>query len=252
MASLMRQVPAPAPPPGTPAPSTLPAPVVAGQTPVAIQAPGTEEGISALRAKRSELSNQLSSAVERRNSVARQLERADGAARVGLEQRLSLLDKRILQLETDISENGRLLAQAPISEVTASPPYRIAGMKEGNFVALSVVFMLVVLMPMAVAAARLMLRRAAKPVMPPGWADASQRLERMEQAVDTIAIEIERVTEGQRFITKIMSDRGALSPKGLEQGPRLDAPPPPLPALGAGSPEQVPLKQAEKLGVRRG
>ena len=32
------------------------------------------------------------------------------------------------------------------------------------------------------------------------------RLERIEQAVDTIAIEIERVSEGQRFTSKLLAE----------------------------------------------
>jgi hypothetical protein len=38
-----------------------------------------------------------------------------------------------------------------------------------------------------------------------------QRLERIEQAVDAIAIEMERVSEGQRFTTKLLTDRSAQS-----------------------------------------
>lgn len=34
-----------------------------------------------------------------------------------------------------------------------------------------------------------------------------QRLERIEQAVDAIAIEVERISEGQRFTTRLLSDR---------------------------------------------
>lgn len=34
------------------------------------------------------------------------------------------------------------------------------------------------------------------------------RLGRLEQAVESIAIEIERVSEGQRYVTKLMTDRG--------------------------------------------
>ena len=34
-----------------------------------------------------------------------------------------------------------------------------------------------------------------------------QRLKRIEQAVDAIAIEVERISEGQRFTTKLLSDR---------------------------------------------
>jgi len=33
------------------------------------------------------------------------------------------------------------------------------------------------------------------------------RFERLEQAVESIAIEMERVSEGQRFVTKLLSDR---------------------------------------------
>ena len=37
--------------------------------------------------------------------------------------------------------------------------------------------------------------------------DVIARLERMEQAIDAIAVEIERVSEGQRFTTKLLSER---------------------------------------------
>ncbi|HJR42379.1 MAG TPA: hypothetical protein VJ812_09795 [Gemmatimonadaceae bacterium] len=33
------------------------------------------------------------------------------------------------------------------------------------------------------------------------------RLTRIEQAVDTIAVETERISEGQRFTTKLLADR---------------------------------------------
>ena len=43
--------------------------------------------------------------------------------------------------------------------------------------------------------------------------EVTDRLERMEQALDSIAIEVERITEGQRFTTKLLSEgRGATPP----------------------------------------
>jgi hypothetical protein len=36
--------------------------------------------------------------------------------------------------------------------------------------------------------------------------ETTARLERMEQAMDAIAIEIERVSEGQRFVTRLLAD----------------------------------------------
>jgi hypothetical protein len=36
--------------------------------------------------------------------------------------------------------------------------------------------------------------------------EADARLERIEQAIEVIALEMERVGEGQRFLTKVLSD----------------------------------------------
>jgi hypothetical protein len=39
--------------------------------------------------------------------------------------------------------------------------------------------------------------------------EVQARLERIEQAVDAIAVEVERMSEGQRFVTKLLAERGA-------------------------------------------
>ena len=62
--------------------------------------------------------------------------------------------------------------------------------------------------PIARAFARRMEKRGA--VAPGGDSDARARLERIEQAVDAIAIEVERISEGQRFTTKLLGDLRAL------------------------------------------
>jgi hypothetical protein len=36
--------------------------------------------------------------------------------------------------------------------------------------------------------------------------ESAQRLERLEQGMESIAIEIERVSEGQRFVTRLLSE----------------------------------------------
>ncbi|MFN8582450.1 MAG: hypothetical protein U0163_15930 [Gemmatimonadaceae bacterium] len=38
-------------------------------------------------------------------------------------------------------------------------------------------------------------------------ADVEGRLQRIEQAVDAIAIEVERMSESQRFVTKVLAER---------------------------------------------
>jgi hypothetical protein len=42
-----------------------------------------------------------------------------------------------------------------------------------------------------------------------------ERLARIEQAVDAIAIEVERISEGQRFLAKLQAERAAL-PRAAE------------------------------------
>jgi hypothetical protein len=46
---------------------------------------------------------------------------------------------------------------------------------------------------------------------PKHLAGIEERLSRIEQAVDAIAIETERVAEGQRFVTKLLSERGEVA-----------------------------------------
>jgi hypothetical protein len=42
---------------------------------------------------------------------------------------------------------------------------------------------------------------------PPIQAATADRLARMEIALETIAVEVERISEGQRFVTQLLSDR---------------------------------------------
>jgi hypothetical protein len=37
--------------------------------------------------------------------------------------------------------------------------------------------------------------------------DTVKRLERMEQAIEAVAVEVERIAEGQRFVTRVLAER---------------------------------------------
>jgi hypothetical protein len=61
--------------------------------------------------------------------------------------------------------------------------------------------------PLARAFARKMDADSRNPRLP---SEVTDRLERMEQALDSVALEVERISEGQRFTTKLLSEgRGA-------------------------------------------
>ena len=70
--------------------------------------------------------------------------------------------------------------------------------------------------PLARAYARRLDREPSQPSLPP---DVTARLERMEQAIDSIAIEVERISEGQRFTTKLLAERNTAEPSGLSRPP---------------------------------
>jgi hypothetical protein len=196
------------------APTPPPSPVIVikgppGAQTITIPGPRTAADLDALQERRSELSSQLTSVDTRRSKLLSQLRQTtDPTAIQGLQDRLALLDGRQLQLESDLQQTGQLLSSVPagvIASTSAAPVF--AGLGSGQFLALSIVFTVFVLGPLAVGFARTLFNRTIRPALPPAiFNDVAQRMERLESAVDTIAVEIERISEGQRFVTKLLSE----------------------------------------------
>ena len=67
----------------------------------------------------------------------------------------------------------------------------------------AMVIAIVVGRPMVRALAARVEAEAKRPPIPP---ELVARLERMEQSLDAIAVEVERVSEGQRFTTKLLAE----------------------------------------------
>ncbi|HYN80084.1 MAG TPA: hypothetical protein VES88_01165 [Gemmatimonadaceae bacterium] len=75
----------------------------------------------------------------------------------------------------------------------------------GLFVPLGFFAMVVAIVvgrPMIKAYATKVENESKRPQIP---AEVASRLERIEQSVDAIAVEVERISEGQRFTTKLLS-----------------------------------------------
>lgn len=85
----------------------------------------------------------------------------------------------------------------------------IAGVSQGGFIAISIVFTIFVLAPIATAFARRLWRKPASVLPNAQLAATNERMERIEQAIDAVAIEVERISEGQRFVTQLLSKREA-------------------------------------------
>jgi hypothetical protein len=70
--------------------------------------------------------------------------------------------------------------------------------------------------PLARAYSRRMDADSRNPRLP---TEVTDRLERMEHAIDSIAVEVERITEGQRFTTRLLSEgRGASEGRQVPPG----------------------------------
>lgn len=173
--------------------------------------PLTRQAVEAIEERREELSNQLISASSRRKRLAEELRaQPEGAARAGIEGRLVVLDARLAQLESDIASTGRQLtaAREGLGQTTGDP---MGNDMPDNVLALSVVFTLFVLFPVAFALARNLWKRGSRPhAVASSSPETNERLERLEQGVDAIAIEIERVSEGQRFVTRLLSEAASV------------------------------------------
>ncbi len=180
-----------------------------GSPSITLPMPRTSRDIDALNARREELSRQLISVDGRRSKLISQLKQtADPTAIKGLQDRLALLDSRQLQLESDIQLTGEQLTSPAAGFIasTAAPPV-FAGLSQKEIMTLSVLSIVLIWFPLAFAAARSLWKRSNRPGLPPtAFTETAQRLERLEASVDAIAIEIERVSEGQRFVTKLLSE----------------------------------------------
>jgi hypothetical protein len=68
---------------------------------------------------------------------------------------------------------------------------------------------------------RLLGRRRDARQDPEVIARVADRLDRIEQAVDSIAIEVERISESQRFTSKLLADKAAEQAPGRLPGKQI-------------------------------
>lgn len=178
-----------------------------GGTQAVVGSPLSRGEIESLRDQREELSDQLVSATGRRDEFAKELLTATGVNKAGLESRIQLLDARILNIEAEIARTGQVLASSLALSPGGNPDIPFSGMRP-DLTAISIVFTIFVMAPIALAMARLLWKRASSPKSsgPSFEKENNERLQRLEQAVDSIAIEMERVSEGQRFVTKLLAE----------------------------------------------
>ena len=86
-----------------------------------------------------------------------------------------------------------------------------------NTVAVVSVITIFGVLPIVIAFARYHWKRAAEPRRPDISEGASMRIAHMQQSIDAMAIELERISENQRFVTKLLAEREKV-PERLREG----------------------------------
>jgi len=171
-------------------------------------APSASAIYEGFRAQRRELNNQLDKLESTRREITSQLEdvSAGSPERKPLETRMTDIDSRITTVDQMLASNATDISKAAaIPGAVVEPPRVINEGPPQEAYALGGIFMLVVLLPISVAFARRIWRRSAAAVaaFP---REIGERLLRMEQALEATAVEVERIGEGQRFLTRLFTE----------------------------------------------
>lgn len=157
----------------------------------------------------SQLTNGTSKAAE--NAITDQIEAA--------QERLSSLQRQMDQA-LGMPAAAPELALPPLPQGPDIIPHEAVQITQMFFVTIAVI---AIGIPLARAFGRWLDRRGTVQVVAKS-SDYDPRFDRLEQAIEAIAIEVERVSEGQRFTNKLMSEGRALpAPNALEEWPRAGA-----------------------------
>jgi hypothetical protein len=194
-------------PPTPPAPPSIPGRV----TIIGAGDGGPTAVYRAQVAMRKELGDQLERLQDSRRDMAQSLgdENLSGSAKAGIEARIAATDGRIATLDKQIADADAAVARAagiPGAVVEETPPvFERTGPPEEAFV-IGGLFIVCAILPLSIAYARRIWRRSAAAVsaLPQEMMD---RLTRLDQAVDAIAVEVERIGEGQRFMTRVLAEK---------------------------------------------
>ncbi len=173
---------------------------------------------SGLVHQRRVLGDQLQQLQEDRREITGQLKdetsTLSSAEKASLEKRLTTIDGRIDAVDKAIAGADAQVASAAAipGAIVDPPPYHREGPPEEFFI-LGGVFLFVAIFPLSIAYARRIWRRSAAAVSALPH-DIVERFTQLDQAMESIAVEVERIGEGQRFITRVLSEQGSRAALG--------------------------------------
>lgn len=193
---------------GTPAPA---APQPAQAVRDALATASASDVYRAFREARGVVEDRLEDLQDRRQEIVQRLRQgaASDVDRTGLDQQLAQIDQQIAMANIQLAEaDAQVVAAAAIpGAVVPDPPDDPWRNGPPEDVVMMTIFMAsMLLLPVMIAYARRIWRRSAKTevTLPPVLVE---RMESLERSMDTVAVEVERIGEGQRFVTQLLADR---------------------------------------------
>jgi hypothetical protein len=162
-----------------------------------------------LKARQDVLNDQVEKLTEYRDNLARDLSDRSGADREGIEARLRQVDGQIQQVQTDLLSTSKDVAEAAPPQLAETVQTIWKGYDEGDMIGAGfggAAIMFAFFIPIIIRTFRR--RRWVAPGTSSGTQSAlgGERIERMEMAIDSIAVEMERVSENQRFMTRLLTE----------------------------------------------
>ena len=205
----------PPPPPDLPpqVQVSVPAPVIEMVQIPASSIPRSAEQLQGMRVRAEEIQNQLERATDQRKEITEQLQGGTPSeARPGLEQQLRIVDARIAALEQDLTTTNRLVTAAtPEAHAQWQEQEHARDLRRSDSDEEEMFFVgggVGILLALIFVAVRRRFRRGRDLRRPGGTASTVEdpRIDRLGQAVDAIALEVERIGEGQRFVTQLLAE----------------------------------------------
>ena len=184
--------------------------------------------LATLEMRRGELKSQLQSNTERRALLNAQMQDAEGNAKAAIARRISALDERTARIDDELTAIDDRVSALMARGVTP-PPSRFDRLLEGGFSPPAAVGpgavghfpndpfdsewgvlfggMLAMQAVTFVLLGVALWRSFKRQIAPRLAADDVNRLEQLQRSVDVMAVEVERISESQRFTTKLLNEQ---------------------------------------------
>ena len=169
-----------------------------------------------LSSTRAELQGRIASLEGRREALTAALSNADSrAARSSIQSQIDQVDRELSKARSAVDKIDRQLAGRDVGSQTIAssgtpPVFPALPQPPSHFnpapMVLGVVGIIFVGFPLALTFSRWLWKRSTMAPAPPLSVEQTRRFDRLEQSVDAIAIEVERISENQRYLTKLLAE----------------------------------------------